>query len=185
MYPMMSDDANDVSAALAANSDAFARLYDRHAPLVLSLCRRSSSRADAEDAMQETFLRAYRKLHQLDRPAGFGAWLCAIARRVCSERRRSAQRRTLHETQAAVNRPAADCAATSRATAEQAEQLDRLTAALNALPEDERMAVHLHYLTPDAPAAAECLGLSRSGFYRLLASARQRLAALMLEARAT
>jgi hypothetical protein len=99
MNSMMSDDASDLSAALAGNPEAFARLYDRHAPVVLSLCRRSSSLADAEDAMQETFLRAYRKLHQLDRPAG--------------------------------------------------------------------------------------LGLSRSGFYKLLAGARQRLASLMLETRAT
>ena len=53
--------------------------------------------------MQETFLRAYRKLHQLKHPDGLRFWLYAIARRVCSEQRRSAERRNRHEALATEN----------------------------------------------------------------------------------
>ena len=39
---LVSDDARDLAAATTGDHEAFARLYDRHAPVVLSLCRRSS-----------------------------------------------------------------------------------------------------------------------------------------------
>ncbi len=69
-------------------------------------------------------------------------------------------------------------------TAEKAEQLDRLTTALDTLPEDERLVIHLHYLDPDPPeAAASALGLSRSGYYKLLHRARGRLAGMLNEVR--
>src|SRR6185295_20002960 len=95
----MTDDARDVAAARNGDAEAFARLYDRHAAVVLSLCRRNCT-TEADDAVQETFLRAYRSLHRLDGPDCLAAWLYAIARRVCAERRRSGKRRRHHEEQA-------------------------------------------------------------------------------------
>ena len=71
------------------NHAAFGRVYDRHAAVVLSLCRQSCpSLADAEDALQETFIRAYRKLDKLDGGSMLRPWLYAIARNVCAEPRR-------------------------------------------------------------------------------------------------
>jgi len=182
-YYDMSNDASDLSALRAGQQDAFARLYQRHAAVVLSLCRRCSNISEAEDAMQETFLRAYRRLHQLRRPEGFRSWLYAIARRVCSERRRSAERRSRHEASAMENHASfADEPATPAEAVEHADQLDRLTAAIGELPDDERLAIHLHYLDDDPlPAASQALGLSRSGFYRKLTRARKRLAVAMRE----
>ena len=53
------------------------------------------------------------------------------------------------------------------------------------LPDDERLALHLYYLESDPIAAAsECLGVSRSGFYKLLTRGRERLASLMTRAHA-
>lgn len=181
----MTDDATDVPAALAGDRDALARLYQRHAAVILSLCRRYSTLAEAEDALQEVFLRAFRRLDQLAEPAGFRAWLYCIARRVCSERRRTDQRRSRHEAQAMLRHAELDPQAPTPAdTADTSEQLDRLTAALSTLPDDERLAIHLHYLDPDPPAAAaSTLGLSRSGYYKLLHRARRRLTGLMREAR--
>ena len=73
----------------------------------------------------------------------------------------------------------------SRATtpgddAAHAESLARLDRALDRLPEDERLAIHLYYLEPDPVAAARsALGLGRSAFYKLLAQARERLAGFL------
>jgi RNA polymerase sigma-70 factor (ECF subfamily) len=178
----MSDDASDVSAVRAGNPEAFARLYDRHAAVVLSLCRHCSSMTDAEDAMQETFLRAFRKLHQLNHAGGFRPWLYAIARRVCSERRRSSERRARHEAKVAATLDAATPPPISASDpVEHAEQLDRLTAAMGSLADHERLAIHLYYLDCDVPTAAETMGLSRGGFYKLLNRARDRLAVRMQE----
>jgi RNA polymerase sigma-70 factor (ECF subfamily) len=184
MSEMMSDDASDVSAASAGDPEAFARLYRRHAPVVMALCRACSSMAEAEDATQEVFLRAMRRLDQLENPAGLRPWLYAIARRVCAERRRSNQRRNRHETQAIMQRVEdAPMSSSVPEQVERGEQLDRLTLALDALPEEERLAIHLYYLEPDPVTAGfEALGVSRSHFYRLVHRGRERLASLMREA---
>jgi RNA polymerase sigma-70 factor (ECF subfamily) len=184
MKTVMSDDISDLTAASAGDPEAFARLYERHAPVVLSLCRRCSSAGEAEDAMQEAFLRAFRRLDQLASPAGFRPWLYSIARRVCAERRRSTTRRIRHEARASQERVEMDSQTSTAAdSVELDEQLDRLTVAINTLPENERLAIHLYYLEPDPPAAASsALGLSRGGYYKLLHRARQRLAILMREA---
>lgn len=69
---------------------------------------------------------------------------------------------------------------TAHAASERQEALQRLGAALESLPDEERLAIHLYYLDPDpVRAAQECLRVSRSGFYKLLARARTRLARLM------
>ena len=182
----MSKDASDLPAAAAGDTDAFARLYERHAGVVQSLCRRYGSNHEADDAAQETFLRAFRKLEQLANPDGFRPWLYAIARRVCAERRRSAQRRDRHEEGARVRLKLVqpDCPSPAETVAK-GEQLDRLSAAIDELPEDERLAIHLYYIDEDpVTAGQDALGLSRSGFYKLLNRARQRLSATMREAKA-
>lgn len=202
----MTDDARDVQAALAARSDpaapppspsarqarhqAFARIYDRHAPVVRAVCARLSPVAsDADDALQETFIRAYRLLHEVRDPDGVRSWLYAIARHVCAERRRARARRGVHEHAAGEERVmlngTASVSASPRGDApsypvEQAEALDRLTIALDELPDEERLAIHLYYLENDPVAAAgSALGLSRSGFYKLLARAKAHLGTLM------
>ncbi|MCA9285048.1 MAG: sigma-70 family RNA polymerase sigma factor [Phycisphaerales bacterium] len=183
------EDATDLAAALAGDHEAFGRIYDRHAAVVLSLCRRHAGPGadgftEADDAVQETFIRAHRLLANLESPGRLRSWLFGIARRVCSERRRAAGRRRRHEGEA-MNQSAARLRAGDHpAPAEQSEQLDRLGAALESLPEDERLAVHLYYLDQDPISAAQdALGLSRSGFYKLLARAREHLAAGLKEAR--
>jgi RNA polymerase sigma-70 factor (ECF subfamily) len=182
----VNDDAGDLAAARSGDHRAFSRLYRRHAGLVLSVCRCDcgGADADAEDAMQVTFIRAHDRLDRVDDPGALRAWLCGIARRVCSERRRSARRRLVHENgfrgvQRAAARPRERSAPEAAA---RSEDLDRLTAALRTLDERERTALHLHYLERDPAVAAEAmLGLSRSGYYKLLARARDHLATRMRE----
>lgn len=178
-------DASDLAAARAGDDGAFARLYDRHAPVVLSFCRRHSL-AEAQDATQETFIRAQRKLHKVESPEKLRSWLFAIARRVCSERSRSARRRARHEEQFALSQAGPSSGRTTTADpserSERGEELRRLSAAMDRLDDRERLAVHLYYLEADpVHAASSALGLSRSGYYKLLGRARERLAELMSE----
>ena len=180
----MSDDATDISLALEGDHRAFARLYDRHSGVVLSLCRKRSSQ-DAADAAQEAFVRAFRKLHELDSPEKFRPWVYSIARLVCREQARSAARRHKHEERAIQAAQHTTPGGFDPAEgSERADQLQRLSAAIEQLDDDERLAVHLHYMDRDpVRAAAQALGLSRSGYYKLLAKARTHLESLMREAR--
>lgn len=177
----MTSDVADLTAARAGDQDAFARLYDRHAGLVLSFCRRGAGWPDAEDALQETFVRALRRLDQVRDGERVGAWLCAIARNVCSERRRSRVRRARHEAAAAGNGDAHLLASGGERGAPD-EETQRLTAALDRLPERERLAIHLYYMGSDPPRAASTMRMTRSGFHKLLERARCQLAVLLREA---
>lgn len=210
MSDSVHDDCTDLEQALQGQQAAFGRMYDRHATVVLSLCRRgvaAGSFADAEDAMQETFIRAFRKLDEVHDCRGLRSWIYRIARLVCSERRRSEARRHHHEEHAMELRmrsvgmdgvggvvgaasgadagTAADGALPGAplAAAAQREQLAKLSAALDRLEDEERLAIHLYYLDTDPVRAAQAaLGIGKSGFYKLLARARESLAAQLREA---
>ena len=82
------------SAATAEAAQA-GLLYERYAGRLLAFCRaRLSSREEAEDAVQQTFLNAHRSLRSGTVPRAEAAWMFAIAANVCRERHRSAWRRS-------------------------------------------------------------------------------------------
>ena len=69
-----------VARAREGDSDAFRLLVDRHSRGVFRLAyRMTGSEQDAEDLVQETFLRAYRNLDSFQERANFGTWLYRIA----------------------------------------------------------------------------------------------------------
>ncbi len=60
--------------------EAFRLLVERHSRAVFRLTyRMTSNEQDAEDLVQETFLRAFKQLHRFDGRAAFGTWLHRIA----------------------------------------------------------------------------------------------------------
>jgi RNA polymerase sigma-70 factor, ECF subfamily len=73
-------DAEIISAALAGSSDAFAelqRLYSRQ--LFSTIFRITRNREDAEDVLQDTFLRAYLSLRHFQGRSSVYSWLTRIA----------------------------------------------------------------------------------------------------------
>ncbi len=183
MDKSVNEDCLDLARHRQGDSEAFGRLFVRHAPVVLAICRKElNGRGDPDDALQETFIRAFQKLNELSDCRGFRPWLYAISRFVRSELARSRRRRAIHEgaamTQATAETPTAD----STVAVAEAEDLRRLDDALNTLDDDERLAVHIYYLEHDPVAAAQsALGLGRAAFYKLLARARGSLALRMKE----
>lgn len=81
---MLTSDEDDqlVARARAGDLEAFARLVDRHRPLVTRVAARLVGADDAEDVAQETFLRAFHRLDQFRGEAPFRAWLLRIAHNV-------------------------------------------------------------------------------------------------------
>ncbi len=73
-----------VDRCLAGNQASFGELIERFRGRVFHLCYRMlGQREDAEDAMQETFVRVARKLHQWDSSRAFEPWLLTIAGNRC------------------------------------------------------------------------------------------------------
>ena len=79
MTRMESGDAATVAQALAGDRDAFRQLVERHSHAIFRLAfRMTGNEADAEEVVQDTFLRAYRSLEQFESRANFGTWLYRI-----------------------------------------------------------------------------------------------------------
>ena len=70
----------EVRAAAAGDISAFEILYRRHVARVHGLARRLLGPTRADDATQEVFLLAWRKLGSYRREGVFGAWLFRVAR---------------------------------------------------------------------------------------------------------
>lgn len=81
----MSDDVRAlVDRSLAGDEQAMASLVGRfHGPVLGTCWRMLGSREDAEDAAQETFIRALRYLRHWDATREFAPWLYAIAGNCC------------------------------------------------------------------------------------------------------
>ena len=164
-----------IRAVFAGDKAAYEKLYDRYAPLVRAVCYdMTGNLADTQDLAQDVFMRAYEKLDHLREPARFGKWLVGIARLRCREWRRQRLRSQnknvgLNDAQAVAPEPPDD------------SRIELLREMITTLPEKERLALHTFYLQgSSADNARRIMGLSRSGFYRVLERARKRLEQLLI-----
>lgn len=165
-----------IEAVFAGNNRAYGKLYDRYAPLVRAVCFDTTGNlADAQDLAQDVFLRAYEKLDRLRDRDRFGRWLMGIARLRCREWLRQRSRaRDKHagfdDAELAIANPSND------------KRIEKLRKMITALPKKERLALHAFYLQGNsAENARRIMGLSRSGFYRVLERARKRLEQLLVQ----
>jgi RNA polymerase sigma-70 factor (ECF subfamily) len=120
-------DAAAVGKARAGDTDAFRVLVERHSRSLFRLAfRMTGNQQDAEDVVQESFMRAYKQLAKFDERASFGTWLYRIAANCSLDLVRSRKRRQEHLAQQ---------------DAEGAEFDDTVSALPSSDPTPERMAL--------------------------------------------
>jgi RNA polymerase sigma-70 factor (ECF subfamily) len=162
---------------------AFAELYDRRARLIRAICYDETRHLQsAADLTQEVFLRAYKNLGRLHDPNRFATWLIGIARQVCREWRRKRRREQRGLAGLAAQQSPAEPASDppEQRLIELRDQIAGLMRheqkSVPSLTDKERLALHVYYLQDrNVEEARAILGLSRSGFYRVLSSAVERL----------
>lgn len=85
----MNEEQAWVSQAQQGDDEAFTRLVETYQTPVFNLCYRMLGEPElAEDAAQETFLRAYQHLHRYDEKRPFATWLLSIAAHYCIDKLR-------------------------------------------------------------------------------------------------
>ncbi len=85
----MTDEKTRVLQAQQGSDEAFTQLVETYQKPVYNLCYRMLGKPEeAEDAAQETFLRAYQNLHRYDLSRSFGTWILSIAAHYCIDRLR-------------------------------------------------------------------------------------------------
>jgi RNA polymerase sigma-70 factor, ECF subfamily len=80
MLRMDKNDQAAIRAVLAGDKDAYGALVVAHSARLFRVAFRiTGNEADAEDVVQETFLRGYRKLESFESRSDFGTWIYRIA----------------------------------------------------------------------------------------------------------
>jgi RNA polymerase sigma-70 factor (ECF subfamily) len=142
----------------------------------------SGSAADAEEAAQDGFVKAYRALGRFRRGAPLRPWLLRIVANEARNRRRSAGRREALALRVAAEDRPGDAVPSPEAALLAGESRSRLLDAVNRLSEEHRLTVACHYfleLSEEETAAA--LGIRRGTVKSRLARARDRLRAELEE----
>lgn len=138
------DEQRWIEAAVRGDHPAFARLVDTYKVAVYNIAYRMlKNAAEAEDAAQEIFLRAYTKLATYDRERKFSTWLLSIASNYCIDvlRRRRATLVDLDEVAFAVP---SDAPGPERSAINQ-EQREAVARAISQLPDSYRLVTVLRY----------------------------------------
>lgn len=140
-----------VAKARGGDTDAFRVLVERHSrPLFRLAFRMTGNQQDAEDVVQDSFLRAYRQLGKFDERASFGTWLYRIAVNCSLDLVRSRKRRSEHMAPVdsemedpVLSLPALD--PTPDRLAMSSEVRERVAEAMNELSASERTAFVLRH----------------------------------------
>ncbi len=174
-----------MSVVLAASSQApvaeapasgalpsFEELYDEHVDRVFRALRRFGvAELAIEDAVQDVFVTAYRKLGSFEGRSALSTWLYGIALQVARNYRRSARRRPETPTEdAALDGPSGQCL---ERTLEEAEAVRILHQLLDELDDDKREVFVLAELEQlSAPEMAASLGVNVNTLYARVRAAR-------------
>lgn len=171
-----------LEAARAGDDDSFALLVEAYQRPVYNLCYRMLGNAgDAEDAAQETFIRAYRALGSYDRERKFSTWILSIASNYCIDQHRRRRLQTF-SLDGLPNPDLDDGMPSLESQVAQGEHQARVQHLLAGLPAVDRNAVILRYWYDYSyEEIAETLDLTVSAVKSRLHRARRELADVWLE----
>jgi len=172
--------------AQQGSEEAFTRLVEAYQKPVYNLCYRMLGEPEAaEDAAQETFLRAFQHLHRYDQKRPFATWLLSIAAHYCIDRLRRRKFSVLSidddEEENAFELPDLRAPNPEMETARH-EDRERVHALLKKLEAIDRAAIVLRYWQDYSEAEiAETLHLTVSAVKSRLHRARRQLSGLWQE----
>ena len=184
--PRVFSEATTVARAQDGDTDAFEQLVRSYEADLFRLgFRMLSDRGEAQDAVQDTFVLAWRRLPSLLDPEAFRAWIYQLMTRRCLNILRVRVRRHTgvssgpdFELEARAGRPGPARSTTDPAAAAQTNAMqDCLTAVLATLPPDQRACWVLHEMHElTYPAIAYAIGVPISTVRGRIARARLQLA---------
>ncbi len=178
------EEAELVGRARAGDAAAYGELVRMHQLIAMRtawLVTRNA--AEAEDAVQEAFVKAYRALGRFREGEPFRPWLLAIVANEAKNRRRSVARSDRLTLRVAEVRPSGDAAPSPEAAVLLDEERSLLVEALNAMREEDRLVVGYRYLLGLSEAeTVAALGVPAGTVKSRLSRALVRLRAALSEA---
>ena len=177
---MEMSDAAVVAQVLGGDVEAYAVLVSRYRPrLSRYAVRMLGNREDAQEALQDAFVRAYRSLGRCDDPERFGSWLFSILVNRC----RTTGARSTRRARTFVSDEVATRSAAESHPAEQAAWREEIERALAQLDSDQREAFLLKHVEGlSYEEMAEITGAGVSALKMRVKRACDRLRGLLQEA---
>ncbi len=174
---MSSPETEWLAQALKGNDEAFSQLVETYQTPVFNLCYRMlGDPAEAEDAAQESFWRAYQSLQKYDPQRSFATWLLSIAAHYCIDQLRK-RRMALVPMDLLPEEAAPDPTPGPESVSGRREEQRRLRRLLDKLDPPDRSAVVMRYWYDFSDAEiGEALGLTVSAVKSRLHRARRELA---------
>jgi RNA polymerase sigma-70 factor (ECF subfamily) len=175
----VTEESDWIQQARGGDQSAFGRLVVAYQTPVYNLAYRMlGNKAEAEDAAQEAFLRAYTHLRSYDQQRPFRSWLLSIASHYCIDRIRRRRITWLPlEDEIAEPHHMTDKSANPETVASQREQEEQVQRLLRALAPTDRAAITLRYWYDCSyEEIAEMLNLTVSAVKSRLHRARHALA---------
>ena len=177
------DESTLVARARRGEAAAYEELVRMHQAIAFRVALvNAGDRADAEEAVQDAFVKAYRALGRFRDGAPFRPWLLRIVANEARNRRRAAGRRGALPLRAVAAVAPGDAAPSPEATVLSIERRGELLDALARLDERDRdVLVHRYLLELDEQETAEALGVRRGTVKSRTSRALERLRAVLGE----
>lgn len=166
-----------IQEAQKGDPEAFTQVVEAYQRPVFNLCYRMlGNPEDAEDAAQETFLRAYDHIRRYDQGRSFSTWLLSIAAHYCIDQLRK-RRMTFLSIDTLPNLDIPDAGSGPEAAYHRHEDQQRIQTLLSSLGGQDRAAVVMYYWYDFSyEEIAESLSLTISAVKSRLHRARLSLA---------
>jgi RNA polymerase sigma-70 factor (ECF subfamily) len=168
----------------AGDRDAFARLFDRHSPVVLGLLVRIlGRRSEAEEILQEVFLQVWRQADRYEpgrsTPRG---WILVLARSRALDHLRSREARQRREHEISAGNANREEPPLGTEGLEASERREQVSSALELLPPEQRRCIELAFFegltqTQIASRLEAPLGTVKSRIHLGMSKLRQVLSA--------
>jgi len=185
----VNDEQTWILQAKNGSDEAFTYIVETYQTPVYNLCYRMLGHAEsAEDAAQETFLRAYQHLHRYDTNRSFATWLLSIAAHYCIDRMRKRKLPVFsvdEDEEFTFQIPDAQ-APHPEAETVQGEQREQIHGMIGSLDSTDRAAIVMRYWYDfSEKEIAEALNLTVSAVKSRLHRARKQLGKLWQESSTT
>jgi RNA polymerase sigma-70 factor (ECF subfamily) len=179
-------EARQLAQAQSGDPQAFTYIVEQYQRPVYNLCYRMLGNAqDAEDAAQETFLRAYKAMKRYDRNRAFSSWLLSIAAHYCIDQLRKRRYKTVSVEELPVP-DLPDRAPGLEARLSRKEEQARIRLLLDTLDPIDRAAIVLYYWYDYSyKEICETLSLSMSAVKSRMHRSRRAMANRIVELQPT
>ena len=180
--PRQDEDLFLIKRARAGDHEAFAQIVQSYQTPVYNLCYRMLGNPDeAEDAAQETFIRAYSNLHRYDIERRFLTWILSIASNHCIDRLRRRRFTWLSLDDSPILEQTPSVGVSPHRIAEQREESEQMQGWINRLSPDYRVPLLLLYWYDlSYEEIGDMLHLSIPAVKSRLHRARKQVAEMML-----